>query len=95
MVERKGNSLSGVSFGTSVSCFSGIRHDHVIRRQEAGKICCNKNVLKNKNEKDTRFYLYLCRAWPKAGGEVTIGADVEGQRGRQAWLSHRCLNLLL
>ena len=81
-------------FGTSVSCFSGIWHDHVIRWQEAGKICCNKNALKKK-KKDTCFYLSLRRAWLKAGSEVTTGADTEGQRGRQVWLSYRCLNVML
>ena len=78
-----------VLFGTSVSCFSGIWRDHVIRWQEAGKICCNKNALKKKNH--TCFYLSLRRAWLKAGSEVTTGADTEGQSGWQVWLSHRCL----
>lgn len=35
----------GLLFGTSVSCHSSIWRDHVVRRQEAGKICCNKNAL--------------------------------------------------
>ena len=77
--------LWGLLFGTSVSCYSSIWRDHVVRWQEAGKICCNKNALKKK--KDTCFYLLLRRAWLKAGSEVTIGSAMEGQRGRQVWLS--------
>ena len=70
-----------VLFGTSVSCFSGIWRDHVIRWQEAGKICCNKNALKKKK---THLFLFI------ASQSVAEGRKWSYNRrwhGRSEWMT--------